>query len=227
MATTVDSVEVEGRQRAFALGGVVGPLVLFGTVLVLGSLDPEYSHLEHAMSLVGSVQAPYSPFGRAAFVLAGLLLVAFSVGLYRDLRPGRAATAGAASVTVHGVGRIGEGVFAWNILQSDSLTNTLHIAFGVPAVLSMLAAPLLLAWVFRADDRWRWYYRYTAATAIAFVGVFVLVGPLSATAVVEFPLGLGQRLGFGLWYVWLIGLAVSLYRRAGSGTGMHQGTPST
>jgi hypothetical membrane protein len=213
------SLRDEGGRQAFALAGIVGVLVLWVTVLVLGALDPDYSHVEHAMGLVGSVQAPYSPFGRAAFVLEGVLLAAFSVGLYRDLRPGAAGTAGVAAIAIHGIGRVGEGVFAWNILQPGSLGNTLHLAFGVPAVLSMLAAPLLLAWAFRADDRWRRYHPHTAATAVAFVGVFVFAGPLAATALVDVPLGLGQRVGFGIWYLWLIGVAVGLYRRGPSGNG--------
>ena len=210
----VDSGRDGGSQRALALGGVVGPLLFWGAVVVLGSLDPDYSHLEHAMSLVGSVQAPFSPVARAAFVLSGLLLVAFSVGLSRALRPGRVAIGGAATIAVHGIGRIGEGVFAWDLARPDSLVNTLHTAFGVPALLSMLAAPVLLAVAFRGADGWRAYYRPTVATAVAFVGVFVVVGPFSAAAGVGVPSGLGQRVGFGLWYVWLLALAVGLYRRA-------------
>lgn len=204
-------------QRTLALGGIVGILAFWTTVLVLGSLDPDYSHVEHAMSLVGSAGAPYSPFGRAAFVLEGLLVAAFSVGLYSHLRPGPARTAGVAMIAVHGIGRIGEGVFAWNVLQPGGLVNTLHLVFGIPAVLSMLVAPPLLAWAFRADDRWRWYYPYTATTAVAFVGVFFVLGPLPTPVRVDVPLGLGQRVGFGIWYLWAVGLAVGLYRRAAPG----------
>jgi hypothetical membrane protein len=212
-----DPVLDGGGQRALALGGVVGILVFWTTVLVLGSLDPDYSHAEHAMSLVGSVQAPYSQFGRAAFVLEGLLLAAFSAGLYRHLRPGPVGAAGVAMIAIHGIGRIGEGAFAWNLLRPDSLTNTLHLVFGVPAVLSMLLAPPLLAWAFRADDRWRWYYPYTATTAVAFVGVFLVLGPLPTPVGVDVSLGLGQRIGFGIWYLWAVGLAVGLYRRVAPG----------
>jgi hypothetical membrane protein len=203
-----------GGKRALALAGVVGPLVYWTAVLVLGSLDPDYSHAAHAASLVGAVQAPFSPLGRAAFVLAGLLIVAFSVGLSRDRPPGRAATAGVAAVGIHGVGRIGEGVFAWNLVEPGGLTNALHLAFGVPAVLSMLVAPPLLAWAIRGDDRWDGYYGPTVVVAVGVLAVFLLVGPLPATTLVDLPPGVGQRVGFGLWYAWQVGLAVGLYRRA-------------
>jgi hypothetical protein len=48
--------------------------------------------------------------------------------------------------------------------------------------------------------------------AAAFVGVFVVLGPPSVLGPLGIPDGLGQRLGFGIWYLWLIGLAVTLYR---------------
>lgn len=206
----------ESRRRALALGGVVGVLIYWATVLILGSLDPDYSHIEHAMSTVGSVQAPYSEFGRAAFILEGLLLAAFSVGLYRELRSGRVETAGVSMITIHGIGRIGEGVFAWNNLQLGSFTNTPHLVLSVPGVLAMVVAPVLLAWAFRMDDRWQGYYRPTVAVAVLFIGVFIVLGPLSATRLIEIPPGLGQRMGFGIWYVWFIGLAANHYRRSPS-----------
>jgi hypothetical membrane protein len=212
-ATAVDSRRDRTGRRALAVSGILGPLLFWGTVLLLGTLDPDYSHVDHAMSLVGSVQAPFSPFARVAFVLTGLLIVAFSVGLYRDLRPGRAGVAGAATIAVHGIGRIGEGVFAWDIERIDSLTNALHTLFGVPALLSMLVAPVLLAWAFRGADGWRPYYRYTVATAVVFAGVFVTIGPFSPPGGPAVPSGLGQRIGFVIWYAWVVVLGVGLYRR--------------
>lgn len=218
MTTGTTSSERDGTgRRALALGGVLGPVLFWGAVLLFGSLDPDYSHVEHAMSLVGSAQAPFSPFARTAFVLAGLLILGFSVGLSRDLRHSRAGVAGAAAIAVHGVGRIGEGVFAWNLVDVGAPTNALHTLFGVPGLLSMLVAPVFLAWAFRSTDEWRPYYRYTVATAVSFLGVFVLVGPFSAPVGIEVPPGLAQRVGFGVWYVWLVGLAAGLYRRAAPG----------
>lgn len=75
--------------------------------MVVGQLSPPgqsrriYSHLKQAMSPVRLVQAPFSAFGRAAFVLMGLLIVTFSGGLYRALPPRRAGTASVAMLTVH------------------------------------------------------------------------------------------------------------------------------
>jgi hypothetical membrane protein len=199
-------------QRTLALAGVFGPLVFWSVVLGLGSLDPDYSHLDHAMSVVAARQAPFSPFGRIGFVLAGLLIVAFAAGLARDRQRDPPGVVGAATLALHGIGRIGEGVFAWDLSGVAGVSNTLHTLFGMLALASMLLAPVILAWAFRADDRWRSFSRPTVAMAAAFVGVFVVLGPPSVLGPLGIPDGLGQRLGFGIWYLWLIGLAVTLYR---------------
>lgn len=61
------------------------------------------------------------------------------------------------------------------------------------------------------DDRWQGYYRYTFVATASFLSVFLAIGPFSN--ILAAPSGLGRRIGFGIWHLWLVGLAVVLYRR--------------
>lgn len=195
--------------------GIGGIVFFWGLVAVVGFLDPDYSHVRDAVSVVGTRQAPFSLVGRGSFVVLGLAVVALAAALRRDLTPSSWATAGVGLLVVHGVGRVGEGVFASDLTGMAATTNTLHVLFGAAAVLSMLVVPPVLAvHLSRAEGE-----RSLAAWTVLVATLFVLLGPGGSVMDVAPVDGLLQRLGFGLWYLSLVGtgFAVAL-RDPASGT---------
>lgn len=206
------SAEVDRFGRLLALSGVAGPIGFGIVVLVLGALDPNYSHQEHAMSVVAGLGAPFSPIGRLAFVVLGVSVVAFAVGLRRSGAFGERLAPGL--VAVHVVGRIGEGVFAFDVLDPTAALNVLHVAFGIPAVLSMIPIPFAIAWVLRDGPSWASHDRYALGVGVLFLVLFILIGPITGEIFgLGVSTGIGQRIAFGLWYLWFVYLAVGLWRR--------------
>jgi hypothetical membrane protein len=185
---------VVGSSWAAATGAII---VFWVAVFVAGFLaTPAYSHVDHALSTLGLADSPFGVVARSAFVvlgLANLLLAAYfrKVAAPLDVL----ARSIVILLVVHGVGRIGEGLFP---PLEGAVTGTLHPVFGIPAVLAMPVLPFVFAAWARRSRRVQ-----LSRVSLVFGVVFVVLMILGVAAQV-FPLGLGQRAGFALWYVWLI-----------------------
>jgi hypothetical protein len=158
---------------AAAIAGIIGP-ALFGTVLLALSVF-EYDFMLgigwHPVAdpagawPSGLALGPYGPVQVANFVVSGLLLVFFSLGLHLGATNGRGSPLGPAlllagtAMTLMGfetdpIGRIGP----------RSLHGLIHDAPYVIFVLAFMAALFSLWRRFDADPRWRGHARYTLAT---------------------------------------------------------------
>lgn len=191
----------------------IGVVVFWGVVAVVGFLDPEYSHVRDAVSVVGARQAPFSLVGRGAFVVLGLAVVALAAALRRELTPSHWAAAGVVLLVVHGVGRVGEGVFAFDLTGVAATRNTLHVLFGAAAVVSMLVVPPVFAVHLSRVAGERSLAAWTVLVAALFVTLFFLLGPGGRVVAVASVDGLLQRPGFGVWYLWLVGVVLVVARR--------------
>ncbi|MFQ5951215.1 MAG: DUF998 domain-containing protein, partial [Candidatus Geothermarchaeales archaeon] len=163
--------ETAGLDRArslLGLGGVVGILLFWVVVFILGFIDPEYSHIDHAISVTAAKGFPYSTIGRLNFILFGLLIIGFAVGLHMATADGLASKATTVFLVIHGVGRVGEGFFSFDLANPTSLTSMLHSLFGVPGVLAMVLVPFVAALSFKRDGKWENLYGYTTATGVVF-----------------------------------------------------------
>lgn len=199
--------------RLIAVTGILGVLLFWGIVFLLGFLDPQYSHVQNAMSVVGAIGAPFSLYGRLTFILLGISIIIFSFGLQRGIAPGKGSFLGPVLLVVHGIGRIGEGVFAFNLIEitnctSCDLGNQLHSLFGAPGVMVMIPIPFILLFRLKGDEKWHSLWMYTLATGV----VFTALGFLAAAGLLVLPLGLGQRIGFAIWYTWIVVLGIRLFR---------------
>lgn len=44
------------KYKLFAIAGILAPIIYFCMIVILGALEPNYSHLTKMMSLLGGVQ---------------------------------------------------------------------------------------------------------------------------------------------------------------------------
>lgn len=185
---------VVGSWWAAATGAII---VFWVTVFAAGFLaTPAYSHVDHALSTLGLADPPFGLIARSAFVVLGLASLLLAKYCREVAAPLNGLTRSIiVLLVVHGVGRIGEGLFP---PLEGAATGTLHLLFGFPAVLAMPVLPFVLA-------AWARRSRHAQLSRLSLVvGVVFAVLMILGVAASLFPLGLGQRAGFALWYVWLI-----------------------
>ena len=71
--------------RLLSLGGAAGPVLFATAVVVSGALRPEYSHVTRFMSELGEAGGSRSYLmNYGGFIPTGLLLIGFSVSLFRS-----------------------------------------------------------------------------------------------------------------------------------------------
>jgi hypothetical protein len=199
-------------RRLVSCGLVAGPLFVL-TFLVEGALKGSgYDALRHPVSSLalgdhGWVQV-------ANFLVAGVLTMAFAVGLWRSgLR------AGAVLIGVWGVGLLGAGVFVTDPVSgfpvgtpatSDYTTSgALHDGFSLPAFLALAAVQVVLS----RGQGWKWL-TYSLLSATAFLVTFLLASSgFSQTASLVDVAGLFQRLAVTIGWTWTAVVAFRVLRR--------------
>src|SRR5713101_6969529 len=92
--SAISTAQPSNSQKLFALSGIIAPLLFGGLLFVEGLLRPGYSHVTQAISELGQVGTPYAVIQDANFVLTGLLILLFVVGLRRRISQGRASKVG-------------------------------------------------------------------------------------------------------------------------------------
>jgi hypothetical protein len=168
-----------GARALLACGVVAGPL--FIAAALLQALTREGFDLSrHPLSLLSLGELGWIQI--ANFVVAGLLAIAFAVGLRRVLHPGRGGRWGPLLVGAYGVGLIMGGVFVTDAgagfppgapagaPEQLSWHGSLHAIAPVLAFLSLIVACFVLARRF-AGLRQRGWAGYCVATGVVLLGL--------------------------------------------------------
>jgi hypothetical membrane protein len=210
-STEVDAAPHNDRVRwLFRCGVIAGPLFVVA-FLVHGALKPDYDPARHpvsslALGLYGWVQT-------VNFIVVGLLIVAFAIGL--ATRPGVRRKLGAILVGIWGIGLVGAGVFVTDpvsgyppgtppMLEEYSTAGALHDLFSVPGFVALSAACLVLAW----GEGWRWAV-YSVLSGIGMFVAFAVSGVgFSQNAAVVDVAGVWQRVSVIIGFTWLTLLAM-------------------
>ena len=169
-----------------AIAGMMGP-ALFGIVLLaLSALEYDFM-LGIGWRPVadpagawpsGLALSPYGLAQVANFVVSGLLLAFFSLGLHLGSTDGRGSPLGPGFLFVAGAAMSLMGFETDPIrrVEPRSLHGLIHDAAYMIFVLCFLTALFSLWRRFEADSRWRGHARYTLATGILAVLLLLLPG---------------------------------------------------
>ncbi|MFC4437802.1 MULTISPECIES: DUF998 domain-containing protein [Natrialbaceae] len=212
---TVD-LSTDPAQRVLALCGMVAPASILLSALVLAMLTPNYSHAANTLSELGAQGAPYATYFNAVMIVAGLLIVAFAVGLHRDIGGGNGSTKGPGLVAAFGLfATVGTGATPLD-LESTAPINLIHIGFVLIGFLSLAAGMYVVSFRMATDSRWDGYARITrwwsVLLLLLFSGWFVALFavPLEPG---ESPNGALQR-PFVVWtLLWIELTAIKLFSR--------------
>jgi hypothetical protein len=171
---------------AATIAGMMGP-ALFGSVLLALSVL-EYDFMvglgwrpvadPAGAWPSGLALGPYGPAQVANFVVSGLLLAFFSLGLHLGATNGRGSPFGPALLLLAGTAMalMGFETDPMRRIGPRSLHGLIHDAAFVIFVLAFLAALFSLWRRFESDPRWRGHARYTLATGTVAVLLLLLPG---------------------------------------------------
>lgn len=205
--------QAQTTNRLILCGALAGPLFI-ASFMVQGATRAGYNPLRHPVSSLalgdgGWVQT-------LTFIVTGLLILAFAVGLWRVRRAG-GSTAGAVLVGIAGTGVLGAGLFVTDPLSGyppgtpDELIYTpmgiLHDVFSMLFFFGLPLAAVVFARRFFAWKRPGWAL-YALASAVLFVGFFIPagIGFQQEPGLVD-SAGALQRLSIVTGLIWLMLLA--------------------
>lgn len=189
--------------RRLAAGAIVGPAAFIASWVIGGVVLDGYDPLRDAISRLAAVGAPTAPILNGGLVAYGLGVGVAALALRRTI--GRW-SAGALAINA----LLTFGVLATPLDRSPSV-DQLHSVFAGGAYVALAAASLLAAHEFRKRDSGR------ASRISAVVGA-ITAASLLATSLGEFS-GLFQRLGLTISDLWMMGIAVWMFRQSDSPSG--------
>jgi hypothetical membrane protein len=207
-------------ETLLACGAIGGPLFVVAFV-VEGATRSDYDPLRHPVSSLALGDSGWIQV--ANFIVTGLLILAFAVGLRRAFRPLGGSTWGPFLVGVWAIGLLGAGIFVTDPVSgyppgtSDRLSGyswhgALHDLFSLAAFVALGAACFVCARRFAVRGERGWAV-YSAVSGIVFAVAFVLssAGFGQAESLVDLT-GLFQRIAITVGFGWLTLLAIHLLR---------------
>ncbi|MFX0094234.1 MAG: DUF998 domain-containing protein, partial [Candidatus Hodarchaeota archaeon] len=195
--------------KILALCGLVPILdaLVFG---LLGALEPNYNPILKTISELGATDAQTAPIASLYFIISGILLVAFSIGLYLGIREGKDPWAwiGPVLISMFGIGRIGSGIFPCDPdCLGHTFTGMMHLNVIFIGILGIILAPFFIWRTLEEDEQWQGYQ--TFSLIIGIIGLLALFTDSFLNVLLnKILIGLTQRMFYGIYQVWILVLAV-------------------
>ncbi len=197
--------------------GAIGPLLFIVVFLIEGAARPGYSVWQDAVSALSLGEGGWMQITN--FIVCGVLVLGFAIGLRLRLCTGRGSTWGPILFGIFGLCLIGAGIFVTDPglgypheARTITLTvhGTIHSLLSLFGFISLSAACFVLARRDTADQASRGWVWYSVATGLLVVVFFVLTGVVTA---LNGPAGLTQRICILVGWSWIALLAIRLMSR--------------
>jgi hypothetical protein len=212
----INNKQVDTINGLLTCGAMAGPLFVI-TFLLEGAMRADYNPLRHPVSSLAL--GDFGWMQVANFVLAGLLMLAFAIGLWIILRPQRGSTWGPLLVAIWGGGLLCAGIFLTdpvsgyppgspNIPLNPTAQGALHDQISLLGFLALTITCFVFRYYFATRGERGWAM-YSALTGILFpLGIVLSSMAFSQnTSLVAFG-GLIQRVTITLGWTWLTLLAI-------------------
>lgn len=190
-------------QRFIGWVALLTPIWFLTVYVVMSGLRPEFSHFTKAVSELGSWDAPnHWVWNVLGYILPGLAVSLLGIGLLREFRPkARIATW---ALILSGLFMALSGVFPGDFENRQSLTMIMHLGGSLGSYVAFLVAAFGLVPTLRSSSPWRW----AAWPSLALVLLSIVTGFWRSGAA---P-GLGQRLVFACFFLWVALMGGGLLR---------------
>lgn len=206
------------------MGGILGPIGFLATLLVDGVLRPDYDPFRHQVSLL--LLTERGRIETVAFVVSGVLIMAFATVLRGAPLSGARSVAGAAAVALAGIGLVIAGIFPPDpgfgypagapagLGETVSTAGYTHLVGAMLLFLGLALAGFAFARSFARERQPGW----AACSALSGLAVIVCLGASSGgpdgQLLIPTHAGLLQRISLVAGLGWTAILAARVAREA-------------
>jgi len=209
---------------AMLWAGVVAPVLFTGVYLAEGATRPGHDPVRHQVSLLSL--GPGGGIQVATFVVTGVMLIVFAVGLRVALRTGTGARGGPAAIAVSGTGFVMAGLFSTQprfgyppgtpegMATSITPASMLHVTGAGLLFFGLVAATVILGrrWWRAGSQGWAWASFGAGAVVLGCFGASG--GGPSGQLLFPEVTGLLQRISLTAGLGWVLAVAVRELRAA-------------
>jgi len=182
---------------------IVTPLWFLAVYLVMASLSPGYSHLTKAVSELGSWGAPHMWWWNVlGYVLPGVAIALLGASVNSLL--GRGGRVVSYALIASGLLMAFSGVFPGNFEDRHSPSMLAHLVSSLGSYVAFLVAGFALPVALRASPNWP----RISWPSLTLVLMSLVTGALRSGGA---P-GLGQRLTFACFFLWVALVGAALVR---------------
>ena len=190
--------------QKLAILGVIGPIMFVLGIVIAGTQYDGYSHIEQEISQLGGVESTYPWIQNLNFYLFSLATIGFTFALHRAIGGGKGSVIGPILIGVFGLSSAGfNSIFPCDALcEGITASGKLHLITGVSGFLSMIIGLIVISRRMTRLDEWKTYSRYTLASGILAIILFLAIGATSSSEDLALD-GLMQRLFVTPFLLWL------------------------
>jgi hypothetical protein len=148
-----------------ALAGIVGPIMLIILDLTASLTAPDYSPIQQSMSSLALTSSGW--IETIGFMLMGLMIEAFTAGLYLNIKRKRGFGFGTVLLTIFGFGMLLVGTFKTKEVGAPATFSSNVHTIAAYSVLGLfpIALALMLSSI-KNDPQWQKLFRYTIITGV-------------------------------------------------------------
>jgi hypothetical membrane protein len=194
--------------KILCLSGIAAPSILLLSILISGFLHPGYSHISQAISELGARGTPFKEIVNYAGLLpAGILIIAFSIAIFRQFEGKPALFICFCLVLVAGISRFFAGIFHCDpvCFPVVTISGRLHAISGFISLFTGSLAPLFMVLGLKRAASPSLFYESLILGMAALITFLVLISQLWMPY-----FGIIQRLLLILTYSWIILIAVKM-----------------
>jgi hypothetical protein len=209
------------KRRFFELAGITAPIFFVGVFIIEGFFRTNYDPIGTYISALSL--GPYGWIQILNFIIFGLLLFFFTLGVISEFKDGKASKAGPAILFVSSFCFFLSGPFVTDPMGTAQANSSIHgILHGILGGIAFLLMPItcfVFFARFRNDSKWYFIKWWTLAS-----GIFISLALIFFTLVTKVPSlqktfnnwqGLIQRIVLIPYMIWIFAFALSIYRKKG------------
>lgn len=196
------------RREIYTLG-IVAPVFFALSVIILGAIKPEYSHIYHTMSELGETGAVTAQPAALVFIISGLMIIGFGYAVQMGLRRDDKRVWTGVLIMLYGLlDFVGSGVFPVEAGgTADTMVSTVHVYATLFGELAALGMPV---WFYKDTagfpewEKHRVFSKNVFYVSMPLMGFLVYCITGHTPGVMDTPIGLAQRLLVGLFLFWIL-----------------------